>query len=189
MAEPAATVQTHEPVGPASAPDCTALFEEVVQQLGPAIMRMLPGYESDAARRDDLRQEILVALWRALPNFRGASSLRTFGFRVAHNTALRHRRDRARWRHRQPERDESPPAPSVHDRVEQRQTLARIHGHIRALPAPDRQLLLLYLEGLPTAEIADVTGLSRTNVTTRLSRLRTRLAQSATDTPPSGAAR
>ncbi len=160
------------------ATDATGRFEQLVRTHGPALMRMLPGYEAEPTRREDLRQEILVALWRALPGFRGDCSLRTFVFRVAHNTALRHRRDRARWRRRQPDADDPMPEPpaTIDERIEHRQTLAIVHEYMRALPVADRQLLLLYLEGLPVAEIAAVTGLSPTNVTTRSSRLRARLA-------------
>lgn len=77
------------------------------------------------------------------------------------------------------------PAPAVDERVEQRHLLARLHTHVRTLPALDRQLLLLYLEGLPGAEIAEITGLSRTNVTTRVGRLRARLHERLA-CPPTG---
>jgi len=53
-----------------------------------------------------------------------------------------------------------------------RATLARLDRRLRALDVPSQQLVLLALEGCTTAEIAEVTGLSPTNVTTRLSRLR-----------------
>jgi RNA polymerase sigma factor (sigma-70 family) len=183
----AALGDARELAEPRPADDPVARLEHVVERFGPAIQRMLPAYEQDSAARQDLRQEVLVALWRALPGFRGDGSLRAFVHRVAHNAALRYRRDRARSRRRTDRAAEHPvtPAPAVDERVEQRQTLARLHAHVRTLPDVDRQLLLLYLEGVPGSEIAEITGLSRTNVTTRVGRLRARLHEHLAG-PPTG---
>ena len=72
-------------------------FDRVLAEFGPALRRLAGSYETDPGRRDDLAQEIAIALWRALPRFRGECSLRTFVYRVAHNRALTHvwRRGRA----------------------------------------------------------------------------------------------
>jgi RNA polymerase sigma-70 factor (ECF subfamily) len=59
------------------------------------------------------------------------------------------------------------------DEVQKQETL---HLLVRQLPFEDRRLVLLYLEGLSTAEIEVVTGLTRSNVTVRLSRIRQRLS-------------
>ncbi len=63
-------------------------FESVVDTYGPALRRLASAWERDAAAREDLLQEILLALWRALPRFRGECSEKTFVFRVAHNRRL-----------------------------------------------------------------------------------------------------
>jgi RNA polymerase sigma-70 factor (ECF subfamily) len=57
-------------------------------------------------------------------------------------------------------------------RNEQRRALAEA---IRTLPAVDRQIILLHLEGLSYAEIEQISGLSQSAVATRLSRVRERL--------------
>ena len=51
---------------------------------------MAGAYEREPAAREDLYQDVLIALWRALPRFRGESSLATFVFRVGHNRAMTH---------------------------------------------------------------------------------------------------
>lgn len=154
-------------------------FERLVQQHGPALQRLTLGYEASAELRRDLYQEILVALWRALPSFEGRASLRTWVYRVAHNVAASHviraRRHRAqRW-----QRLEDLPEPPAAARAEPAalsalgvETLGRL---LRELAPLDRQLVLLFLEGFTPSEIAEVTGLSSTNVSTRLSRLRASL--------------
>lgn len=70
-----------------------------VAAFGPALDRLARGYEADADLRRDLKQEIHTALWKSLPKFNGRCSLRTWVYRVAHNTAashvLKHRRKHA----------------------------------------------------------------------------------------------
>src|SRR5688572_51114 len=65
-------------------------IEAVLREHGPMLARIAGSYESERARRDDLLQEITVAVWRALPSWRGDASLRTFAARVAHNRAIDH---------------------------------------------------------------------------------------------------
>ena len=67
-----------------------AAFNEVITNFGPALQRLCRGYEINVNARAELRQEILLQLWRALDTYRGDASLRTFVFRVAHNTAIKH---------------------------------------------------------------------------------------------------
>src|SRR5215831_11730601 len=62
-------------------------YAEAVRQFGPALERLACGYERDRDKRRDLLQEIHIALWRSLARFDGRCSLRTWVYRVAHNTA------------------------------------------------------------------------------------------------------
>ena len=148
-------------------------FEEVAARHRAALARICRHYEASAEARRDLEQEILVALWRGLATFRGEASEKTFVLRVAHNVAVTHvtRSFRARRLEAAAPPVEAPgAAPDSH--ADTRAALARLDRRLRALDVPSQQLVLLALEGCTTAEIAEVTGLSPTNVTTRLSRLR-----------------
>src|SRR5205807_3693512 len=60
-------------------------------EYGAALARVAAAYSPERADRDDLSQEILLAIWRALPRFRGESSERTFVFRVARNRGITYR--------------------------------------------------------------------------------------------------
>jgi RNA polymerase sigma-70 factor (ECF subfamily) len=150
-------------------------FEELVRDHGRALDRLTLGYEASLEARRDLKQEILVAIWRALPSFERRSSLATWVFRIAHNVAASHliraRRRATRWQ----SLDELAELPSSGDgrsAVFSRMTVDELGRLIRGLRSLDRQLVLLFLEGFSPREIAEVTGLSDTNVTTKLSRLR-----------------
>lgn len=154
-------------------------FEEVIRRYIPALQRLAWSYTRNATDREDLFQDITVALWRALPRFRQGCSERTYVFRVAHNTAISFvSSDRVR---RARELSGEPPAePAGTDDPErdaiQNQRLRRLRAALQELPLYDRQIMLLYLEGLSAAEIGTVTGFSAGNVATRLTRVRHRLA-------------
>ncbi len=129
------------------------------------------------ADRDDLMQELLLALWRAIPAFRGGAKDSTFVYRVAHNTALTWKRAQRGYLRRL-ERFETlaaPPAVTSPEENADRERLEQVYRHIREFPLLDRSLLLLHLDGLPYADIAEIHGLTEGNVGLRLTRLRTKL--------------
>jgi RNA polymerase sigma-70 factor (ECF subfamily) len=156
----------------------TPLFHDLLDAHGPSLRRLVRGYEADPDAREELLQDILVALWRALPSFRGDASLRTFVLRIAHNVAARHVA-RAVRRPRTTELPEALPAeqPDTVEALSQHQRQQALFAAVRALSLADQQVALLHLEGLANTEIAEITGTTASNVGTRLSRIRTRLAR------------
>ena len=154
-----------------------AAYEALLRRYSAPLQRLARAYTRSSAERDDLFQDIALALWTALPGFRGEASARTWLYRVAHNTAIRFTTKRARLcRHEQG--DDAPEAVSsanpersaIDD--QQRQLL---WDAVRLLPLTDREIVILHLEGLSTTDIKDVTGLSAANVATRLTRIRKKL--------------
>lgn len=125
------------------------------------------------ADRHDLLQEMLLALWRAAPAFRGESAETTFIYRVAHNCALTWRRGEATRRRRHADYERL----RVDELPAENPLLARLYAAIRTLPSLDRSLLVLALEGQSYSEIATIHGLSESNVGARLTRARTKLTQ------------
>jgi RNA polymerase sigma factor (sigma-70 family) len=157
-------------------------FESLLAAHAAAIGRVAASYERDPARRQDLLQEIAIALWRALPGFRGESSARTFVLRIAHHRAVTHsmRRPPAG----QPlddAREVAAADPSPEAEVADRQRRRRLEESIRALPIALRQVLTLALEGLSNREVGDVLGVSENAVAIRLTRARQALRQLMTD--------
>ena len=63
-------------------------FDEIVAQFSPLISRIAMSYEADPSLREDLTQQIFLAVWQALPSFRADSSLKTFIARVAQNRSI-----------------------------------------------------------------------------------------------------
>jgi RNA polymerase sigma-70 factor (ECF subfamily) len=159
------------------------LYLRLLEQHDPAICRLALGYEQDVARRQDLVQDIWLALWQALPTFRGECSERTFVFRIAHNRSVSHIQ---RWRRRRTEvlHPDAPIADASVDperAASQRQRQQRLQAAVQRLPLGSRQVVVMTLEGLSPADIAEVLGISRNNVAVRLARARTALARLMSD--------
>ncbi|HTI36793.1 MAG TPA: sigma-70 family RNA polymerase sigma factor [Vicinamibacterales bacterium] len=145
-------------------------FTELLDTYRGPLRRLCAAYAQNAADRDDLFQDILLALWRAMPAFRGDASVRTWVYRIAHNVALTRRTRRAQREAREQPLDEAIAGTTEMDfrRVALKQAIREMH------PA-DRMLTLLWLEGLTAAEIEEVTGMKAATVAVRLSRIRKRL--------------
>ena len=151
-------------------------FDRIIREHGSALARVTFGYEKVASAREELMQDIALAIWQALPHFRGECSERTFIFRIAHNRCLTHV-----W-HRQPSHEPldglSPVLEPVdpRPRAEEQMTIAcrrdRLRCAIQRLSLPHRQVILLMLEDFSNVEIAEVLGLTENNVAVRLNRAR-----------------
>ncbi len=153
-------------------------FDRLVAADGPALKRLAASYTNTPSDRDDLLQEIAMALWQALPRFRGECSERTFLFRIAHNRAIAHL---ARSRSRPVAEEEvevHDPAPDPEAGLAQGQRVERLRRAIHRLPLVYRQVITLSLEGLGYGEIAEVLGISESNVGVRLTRARQILRES-----------
>jgi RNA polymerase sigma-70 factor (ECF subfamily) len=116
-------------------------------------------------------QDVYLAIWRALPSFRGDSSLRTFVARIATNRAVTHV---ARALKLPPSLELSEDIPAPGDNPEGQviaiDRAARLTSAVRSLPLAYRQTATLTLEGLTTKEIADVLGITTNAVAIRMSR-------------------
>lgn len=151
------------------------LFAEIHRDHRGLIGRVAHAFAPDQADRDDLFQEILISLWHAIPQFGGGAKLSTYVYRVALSCALNWKRSRRRYTQKLEHYGEALPvltgAPSPHDQERLRWLYARIHE----LPPVDRSLILLSLDRLSYGEIAEITGLSESNIGVRLHRIKQQL--------------
>jgi RNA polymerase sigma-70 factor, ECF subfamily len=165
----------------AALPDADTLYAEVAATYAAALERLAQAYEIDRDRQRDLLQEIHLALWRSFETFDGRCSLRTWVYRVAHNVGathvLRARRNRASRYVTLEEIESMPASADIEAGVDRQLTRQRLLGLIQKMAAADRQLILLYLDGLDGATIAEVTGLSVSNANTRIHRIKSTLAR------------
>lgn len=144
-----------------------AAFRALLRDYDPMIRRICFGYARSAAELDDLHQDALLHLWQALPQYRGEASRKTWAYRITLNTcvsALRSRR---------------PPSADLMELVdaaaESREMIADLHEAIAQLPPMDKAIVLARLDDFSYDEIAQMTGLPRNTVATRLRRAKEKL--------------
>ena len=165
---------------PATASRQDDIYQAAVATYGAALERLARAYEADADLRRDLLQDIHVELWRSFKTFDARCSLRTWIYRVAHNVAashvIRQRRTRTDSLVGLEELENLPDATS-NKAVDRSHALDRLLGLIQQLKPLDRHVILSYLEGLDAAAIGEITGLSPTNVATKIHRIKNLLAR------------
>jgi RNA polymerase sigma-70 factor (ECF subfamily) len=150
-------------------------FDRVVAEHLAMIRRIAGGYESNTTAREDLVQEILCAVWRALPAFRGDSTLRAFIARVAANRSVTHVQRAVRRPPSVELPDLAGSGPTPEAQAIASEQAARLLLGVRRLPIGLREPALLALEGLTSAEIAGVLGISANAAAVRLTRARNQL--------------
>lgn len=160
--------------------DCDALYEESVRTYGSSLERLARAYEAEAESCRDLLQDIHFALWRSFDGYDARCSLRTWIYRVAHNVAASHVASDRRARSRQLMSIETVDVPDdrrdAEDITNRQMALDRLLALIHELKPLDRQIVLLFLEGVDATGIAEVTGLSPGNVATKVHRIKNVLA-------------
>ncbi len=159
-------------------------FQRLLDAHGPVLWRVAGAYARTRPDREDLYQEMLLQAWRALPSFRGEATERTWLTRIAFNVALGAVRKRdVRQTVDAPATvdalaDDAPDPLAATDRAD---ALGRLYAALRQLPEVDRALVVLSLDERSHAEIADVLGLSVSNVAVRLHRAKARLTALVSD--------
>jgi RNA polymerase sigma-70 factor (ECF subfamily) len=159
----------------------TSLFLNWLGEHGASVMKVARAYTLTSEECQDLAQEILLQAWRSVPNFEGKASAATWFYRVALHTAMNwHRKDKTR-------RSRQQPLLAVHtvvtdgcdsaEQAQQRETVEQLYQAIRKLPKTDAALVLLYLDELSYQEMAEVLGISESNVGVKLNRAKKALSE------------
>jgi len=146
------------------------------------MFKVVRAYADAPQNQDDLFQEILLQLWSSIPSFQGDAKETTWIYRVALNTALvwnrTEKRKRKKFRTEFLDIQEISQTKDGCDELPQNQhVLDQVYDSIRQLPKSESSILLLYLDGLSYDEMADVLGISKSNVGVRLNRAKKKLAQ------------
>jgi RNA polymerase sigma-70 factor (ECF subfamily) len=171
------------PDQPGPVRDGDARYREAVDRFGPALDRLARAYEADPDRRRDLLQDIHFALWRSFGRYEGRCALRTWVYRVAHNTATSHitravRLGRRRFVTLDDLEAEPPSRESPADEILGRhRALERLYALVHRLDPFDRQVIVSYLDGIEAAEIAEIVGASPGAVGMRVHRIKRLLAR------------
>ena len=152
-------------------------FVAELERHKPILYKIASAYCARREDRGDLIQDIVIELWRAYERFDGRASFSTWMHRIAVNVAISfYRGESRRIRDALPIEDFGMDLAAA-DRVldAQGDDLHALHQLIARLDEINRALILLYLQGYSLEELAQMLGLTVTNVATRINRIKTSL--------------
>ena len=152
--------------------DIELQFTKMVKEYRKTIYTVCYFYSKDTEEVNDLYQEILINLWKGFEKFRGESSLKTWIWRVSLNTCNNQERKKKSSVQTIPL---SIDIDLYNDDDLQSKQIQMLYDRINRLDVFDRAIILLWLENMNYQDIADVVGISLSNVTTRLFRIKEQL--------------
>ena len=147
-------------------------FTEMVKEYRKTIYTVCYFFSKDSEEVNDLYQEILINLWKGFPKFRGESSMKTWIWRVSLNTCNNQERKKKSSVQTIPL---SIDIDLYNDDDVQSKQIQMLYDRINRLDVFDRAIILLWLENMSYQDIANVVGISLSNVTTRLFRIKEQL--------------
>jgi RNA polymerase sigma-70 factor (ECF subfamily) len=124
--------------------------------------------------RKDLEQEILIQLWNSYNKYNGSVKVSTWIYKIALNTAISHYRKSLVEKKRSSIVKESILTYSEYD-LELDEKIKLLHHFIEKLNYIEKAIILLYLDNYTYTEISDTIGISKTNVATKINRIKTKL--------------
>jgi RNA polymerase sigma-70 factor (ECF subfamily) len=151
-------------------------FLGLLDEHGGILHKVASAYAWNPADREDLVQEIVAQLWRSFGRYDERFKFSTWMYRVALNVAISFSRGESRRTRRTvPVAEEHLEIAAPVSAGRRGEDLEVLHRVIAQLGGLDRALVVLYLDGNRYDTIAEVLGISETNVATKLSRLKQRL--------------
>jgi RNA polymerase sigma factor (sigma-70 family) len=151
-------------------------FQTLVDEHRKILHKICHSYCRERDSREDLAQEILVQLWRSFARFDGRCRFSTWMYRIGLNVAISYyRRESARTRCVIP--DEGCVPEAACEPESEPEDVQLLYRFIDGLDPLNKALILLYLDEQNYREIADVLGITETNVATKINRLKNRMRQ------------
>jgi len=155
-----------------------AKFIEIVEKYRGILYKVITIYCIEDDDKKDLEQEILIQIWKSLDKYNDKFAMTTWLYRISMNVAISHYRKTFKTKGRTVSLDagllEFTSAPETSERSYEQDVL---HKLLMALNEFDKALMFLYLEDKDYDVIADVLGITKTNVATKISRIKNRWKQ------------
>lgn len=153
-------------------------FIKQVEEHKLIIYKICNSYCKNQHARDDLAQEISYQLWRSYNQFTGNAKFSTWMYRVALNVAITfYRKTKTGESIIQLSEPDIETEDKRDDKAELEKNINTLQQFIKELKELDKALMILYLEEKSYSEIAEILGITETNVATRISRVKDKLKQ------------
>ena len=155
-------------------------FKKIVDDHNGILYKIGRSYTTEEADFKDLYQEMLIQMWKSLPNFKGDSKVSTWIFRVALNTALTHQKKLKRNQRTSSIENlgfklESDGMAGVEMMEQKEAKIELLYKCINLLKRDERAIILLNLEGKKYEEIGEIIGLTTSHVGVKIKRIKERL--------------
>ncbi|WP_421798368.1 RNA polymerase sigma factor [Haliscomenobacter sp.] len=155
----------------------SAAFQELIEQHRGILYKVARAYCSLEEERQDLIQEMMIQIWQALPRYNAQYKSSTWIYRIALNVAISYYRKTTTQQRRQQALDAKALQGVEADSSEKERQFRLLEQFISELKELDRALMVLYLEDRNHAEIAEILGISISNVATKVGRIKDKLKQ------------
>lgn len=163
-------------MGEVNNPEDQKGFDTFIDQNKGIIYKVASIYCKDHDDRKDLVQEIIIQLWRSFNSFNHTVKISTWTYRVALNVAISfYRKDVKRKQISTQLSDSLVSILADHETNEKEEQFIQLQYFISELKELDRALIILYLEDKSQKEIGDILGISETNVSTKMARIKEKL--------------
>jgi RNA polymerase sigma factor (sigma-70 family) len=151
-------------------------FQSRIEEHKKVLYKVCNSYCRDRDARDDLAQEIIIQLWQSFEKYDESRRFSTWMYRIALNVAISfYRREKTRTRY--VISDEEHLLEAANESESQSDEIRVLYEFIDGLDSLNKALVLLYLDGNNYQEIAEIVGISETNVATKISRLKSKMKQ------------
>ena len=151
-------------------------FSYLIEQNKKLIFKVCNAYCHDFEDRKDLVQEVIIQLWQSFGKYDNKYKMSTWMYRIALNTAISHyRTDRKRKSNTISINENLIDFPDENDSPELDSNVAQLYEFINQFDELNKALMILYLDNNSYKDIADVLGITETNVATKINRIKQQL--------------
>jgi RNA polymerase sigma-70 factor, ECF subfamily len=152
-------------------------FVNLIEQNRALIYKFCYMYANETETPDDLFQEVVINLWKSFPDFRGESKIQTWMYRISVNTCITFLRKSGKRPKTQALTDDQLQYTESGDMSHIRE----LYILINKLNDFEKAIILLYLEERSYDEIAQIVGITKSNVGVRINRIKEKLTQMSTN--------
>ncbi len=153
------------------------IFANLIEENKDRIFRICCYYLAGEEDRKDLYQETLLNIWRGFKSFKGEASFSTWAFRITVNTALAFIGKKKKFQQKTMKYAQVVEQNQSKSTINSREAIDMLHERISRLPLLDMIIISLVLEETTSKEIAEITGLTESNVRVRIHRAKEKLKE------------
>jgi RNA polymerase sigma-70 factor (ECF subfamily) len=150
-------------------------FQEIIEQHKGILFKVARTYCKDEEERQDLIQEIMIQIWQSIHKYNDQYKISTWLYRISLNIAISFYRKNSTRTKKFTDLNEQMMETPVEDKSENERQVNLLEQFISELKEIDKALMILYLEDKNHTEIAEILGISVSNVGTKIGRIKDKL--------------